>query len=86
MHLSHRFILILLLRVWIMCLLLFNSLQHYQNNITQPLQNLQRSVVLGLSYPRALAGLILAVDLLLSSLVQFGPKGFDFPGADCRLQ
>lgn len=83
MHLSHRFILILLLRVWIMCLLLFNSLQHYQNNITQPLQ---RSVVLGLSYPRALAGLILVVDLLLSSLVQFGPKGFDFPGADCRLQ
>lgn len=38
------------------------------------------------SYPGALAGLVLAVNLLLCSFVQFGPQGFDLPCADCSLQ
>lgn len=38
------------------------------------------------SHPGALAGFVLVVDLLLGPFVQFGPQGFDLPGADCSLQ
>lgn len=39
-----------------------------------------------ISYHGALAGLILVVNLLLCSFVQFAPQGFDLPCADCSLQ
>lgn len=39
-----------------------------------------------MSYPGARASSILVVNLMLCSLVQFGPQGLDLPGADCSLE
>lgn len=40
----------------------------------------------GPSYPGALAGFVVVVDLVLCPFVQFGPQSFDLPGGDCSLQ
>lgn len=54
-----------------------------QTGFTWPISSLKLQLV---SYPGALAGFILVVNLVLCSFVQFGPQGFDLPGADCSLQ